>query len=223
LLIFDEIVRWIQISSTAVFLALLMGKTFYLRRKERLNAIIFGSGRKKSNGLFSILSVLIVNIWIVFILLYHLNETFHSWLSFFNTGIIDTIWVKSIGLLILFLAFAIFIMAQTALGNSWRLGIDTVHPGRLITGNIYALSRHPIYLFFDLYFFSVFLTSANLVFLLFTVMIAVILHCQAILEEKFLSGLYGREYIKYVSRVGRYISISWKNGVQIQGRSNTAD
>ncbi len=223
MLIFDEAVRWIQISSTAAFLLLLMGKTFYLRRKERLNAIILGSGREKGNSLFSILSVLVVNIWIAFMLLYHLHEGFYSWLSYLRISSIDAIWVKIIGLIMLLMAFAIFVTAQLALGNSWRLGIDRIHPGRLVTGDIYSYSRHPIYMFFDLYFFSVFLLSANLVFLMFAAVIAVILHLQALAEEKFLISMHGNTYRDYISRVGMYITIVPSNGLQDAGQSDTTD
>lgn len=221
--IFGEIVKWIQISSTGIFLLLLLGKTLYLRRKEGLNAIIFGHDRERTNTLLSILSVFVVNTWIAFILLYYLSHGFYSRLSPLEISFLDNIGVKIVGLMILLLAFAIFVMAQAALGNSWRLGIDRTHPGRLITGNIYAVSRHPIYLFFDLYFFSVFLMSANMVFLLFTAVIAVILHYQAIQEEKFLYSLYGQDYIKYTSRVGRYITMPWRNSLQVPGQSDMAD
>ena len=223
MLIFDETVRWIQISSTAVFLVLLMGKTIYLRRKERLNAIIFGSGRERSSSLFSILSVLAVNIWIAFILFYHLHEGFYSGLSPLRISGIDAIWVKIIGLILLLTAFAILIIAQLALGNSWRLGIDRIHPGRLVTGDIYSYSRHPIYLFFDLYFFSVFLLSANLVFLMFTVVIALILHLQALAEEKFLISIHGTAYRDYISRVGMYITVAPGSSLQDARQSDTTD
>ena len=163
-------------------------------------------------GFFSILSVLLVNIWIAFLLLYLLNGRFYTWLSVLRVEALNRIWVKIPGLAILLLAFAIFITAQFALGNSWRLGIDKMHPGRLVTKNIYSLSRHPIYLFFDLYFFSIFLLSANLVFLIFTAAITAILHFQILAEEKFLTDIHGITYREYTSRVGKYWTMPWRSG-----------
>jgi len=223
LLVFYEIMKWIQITSTALFLFLFLGKTLYLRRKERLNAIIFHTGRKKGNGSLSILSVLIVNMWIACLLFYLLNSSFHNWFSILKIGAIDKIWVKIPGLLMLILAFVIFVIAQTAMGNSWRLGIDRKNPGRLVTGNIYGFSRHPIYLFFDLYFLSVFLINANLIFLVFTIAIAAILHFQASSEEDFLISIYGDRYKEYYVRVGKYFTLPGSTRIQDIVQSDTED
>jgi protein-S-isoprenylcysteine O-methyltransferase Ste14 len=192
-----------------------LGKTFYLRKKEKLNTIMLRIGRRGKNGFLSTLSVLVVNIWIACLLLYLLNASFYKWLSVLEVKAIDNIWVKITGLLVLVLAFTIFIMAQIALGNSWRLGIDRTNPGKLVTGNIYNFSRHPIYLFFVLYFFSIFLLNANIVFLLFTMIIAAILHFQAASEEDFLIGIYGAQYKEYASRTGKYITLSRSDGRQV--------
>ena len=137
--------------------------------------------------------------------------------------VLNSIWVKIPGLAVLVSAFILFIWAQLALGNSWRLGIDRRHPGKLVTREIYSLSRHPIYLFFDLYFFAVFLLNANLVFLLFNIIIASVLHLQIMAEEKFMSDYYGAPYKEYASRVGMYFSLSRVTGLQDIGQSDTPE
>ena len=205
--IFYETIKWVQIISTAVFLVMFLGKTFYLRKKDGLNPIKLRSGDGKANRFFSILSVIIVNIWIALILLYLLSERFNGWLQFMRIELLDPPWLKIAGLVILVLAFIIFIIAQLTLGNSWRLGIDRAHPGRLVTRKIYAFSRHPIYLFFDLYFFSIFLLNANLVFLILMAIMALTLHLQIETEERFLLEIHGGEYQSYIDKVGKYITI----------------
>jgi len=221
--IFDEILKWVQITSIAVFLVLFLGKTLYLRRKMRLNAIILQPGKGRNNSLFSMVSVLVVNAWIAFILFYLLNATFRGWLEILDVEVLNSVWVKIPGLAVLVSAFILFIWAQLALGNSWRLGIDRRHPGKLVTREIYSLSRHPIYLFFDLYFFAVFLLNANLVFLLFNITIASVLHLQIMAEEKFMSEYYGVPYKEYASRVGMYFSLSRVSGLQDMEQSDTPD
>jgi protein-S-isoprenylcysteine O-methyltransferase Ste14 len=203
---FYEIIKWAEIASTGIFLIIFLGKTFYLRRKSGLNAIILRHGNGINGNIFVIASVILVNIWIAFILLCLLNETFRKWLNPLHVAIMDVIWIKIIGLILLITSFIFFISAQIALGNSWRLGIDRQHPGRLVTEGIYSISRHPIYLFFDLYFLSIFLLNSNIVFLIFTVIISIILHLLILSEEKYMIEFYGAVYKKYKIEVKRYLS-----------------
>lgn len=78
-------------------------------------------------------------------------------------------------------------------------------PGRLVTWGIYAISRHPIYLFFNLYFLGTFLINGTLIFLLFALVIAGNLHLQILNEEEFLQRTYGRAYQEYCLRTYRYL------------------
>ena len=94
MLIFYEIVKWIQIASTALFLFLFLGKTFYLRRKEKLNTIMLRTGRRGKKGFLSILSVLVVNIWIACLLLYLLNGSFYKWLSILKIWSIEPLELR---------------------------------------------------------------------------------------------------------------------------------
>jgi len=113
-------------------------------------------------------------------------------------------------------AFVIFVLALRALGNSWRLGIDENHPGRLVTTGIYAHSRNPIYLFFDLYFLGTFLINGSLFFLIMTVLAALNLHYQIRQEERFLARAHGAAYEAYCARTPRYIR--WPVRLPLRGK-----
>lgn len=115
-----------------------------------------------------------------------------------NLGYAETFDLAYIGL-------AIFAQAMRDLGASWRLGIDEKRPGRLVTGGIYAFSRHPIYLFFNLYFLGTFLVNGTLIFLLFALLMAGTLHLQILNEEAFLLRTYGTAYRTYCLRTARYL------------------
>jgi protein-S-isoprenylcysteine O-methyltransferase Ste14 len=220
---FHEIIKWAEIASTGVFLIIFLGKTFYLRRKAGLNAIILRTGNGIDGNIFVIVSVVLVNIWITFILLFLLNETFRKWLNPLYFSIMDVIWIKVIGLILLITSFIFLVSAYIVLGNSWRLGIDMQHPGRLVTDGIYSISRHPIYLFFDLYFLSIFLLNSNIAFLIFTVVISVILHLLILFEEKYMIDLYGAIYKKYKIEVKRYISPLRIFNLNSIGQDNTIE
>ncbi len=220
---FYEIVKWIEITSTGIFLIMFLGKTIYLRRKAGLNAIVLRPQKGINGSIFGIASVILVNIWIAFMLFYLLNATFRTWLNPFYIAIMDVVWIRICGLMLLIIAFIFFISAQIALGNSWRLGIDRQHPGKLVTGGVYSISRHPIYLFFNIYFFSIFLLNSNIVFLIFTVFISIILHLQILFEEKYMTDLYGMLYKKYKAEVVCYLSPLRIFTLNSAGRDNTIE
>ena len=95
------------------------------------------------------------------------------------------------------------------MGNSWRLGIDNKNPGKLVTNGIFSISRHPIYLFFNLYFFGAFFVSGDLIFIVFAILLSIIMHIQMLREENFLLSVYGKEYKDYMDNVGRYFTFSF--------------
>jgi protein-S-isoprenylcysteine O-methyltransferase Ste14 len=101
-------------------------------------------------------------------------------------------------------AFFVYILAMAALKSSWRLGIDRVHPGQLVTTGIYARSRNPIYLFFNLYMAGTFLINGTPLFLVFAVLTALNLHYQILHEERYLARISGLAYPAYRARTVRY-------------------
>lgn len=105
-------------------------------------------------------------------------------------------------------ALIVYAIGLKHLGDAWRLGIDREHPGPLVTEGIYRISRHPIYLAFDLLFVGAFLTIGRPVFLVLALVWLPVLHGIILREERFLSGIYGAAYRDYCRRTGRYLSWS---------------
>ena len=99
----------------------------------------------------------------------------------------------------------IFITAAlVTLGQSFRIGIDDVKPGALITSGPFAINRNPIYTGFLMVFAGVFITYANWVFIIYFAAGALIINRQIVREEESLKKAYGSEYIDYCKRVRRY-------------------
>ena len=204
----DRVFGYIQIISLGLFLSLVIGKTIYLRRKQKISAIkvnIFTREGQKHG--FEIIMFLLVNLWTFFLLAYSLNAAFGTLPGIPKLVLFDLLPLKIFGLFLVVSGFIIFILALKSLGNSWRLGIDDRNPGKLVTSGIYAISRHPIYLFFNLYFTGTFFISGNLVFLIFAVLLGIILHLQLLREERFLTKTYGRRYADYKQNVSQYFNI----------------
>jgi protein-S-isoprenylcysteine O-methyltransferase Ste14 len=75
----------------------------------------------------------------------------------------------------------------------------------LITGGIYSLIRHPRYVQFFLAVLGWALFCNYLALYLFLPVLATMMYCLVLIEERELRGRYGAEYDAYCSRVPRFI------------------
>ncbi len=201
-----------QLLALAVFLISVVRQTVHLLIHRKVNPITLGVARKGKRGLMEILLFVGVNLWalaVVFCAL-SLERPPFAWPC--SVRLVDAMPAKLLGVAMIVCAFVIFVLALRALGNSWRLGIDENHPGLLVTTGIYAYSRNPIYLFFDLYFLGTFLINGSLFFLVMTVLVALNLHYQILQEERFLARVHGATYEAYRARTARYVT--WPNLVR---------
>lgn len=111
-----------------------------------------------------------------------------------------------IGIFLSVTAVIAFALTLVAFGNSFRMGIDTENPDKLITNGIFSISRNPMYVAFILFFLGLILAHPNFVIIavLFALYIP-ILHRQIVREEDFLKTHYGDEYLDYAKKVRRYL------------------
>jgi protein-S-isoprenylcysteine O-methyltransferase Ste14 len=76
-----------------------------------------------------------------------------------------------------------------------------------ITGGAYRYSRHPGYAAHFLIYFSVSIASASWIFLLVTIMLAVLLSISIKDEERYCLERYGLAYREYMNRTPRWLGI----------------
>lgn len=112
--------------------------------------------------------------------------------------------VTAAGWALIAVGFAIILVAQAAMGASWRVGIDD-RKTALVTGGPFRLVRNPI-------FSAMLATLAGLVLVTpspWTIMgwigAALLLAIETRLEEQHLVGTHGDEYRVYAARVGRFV------------------
>lgn len=99
----------------------------------------------------------------------------------------------------------IFLISVLCMNDSWRAGIPENDRTKLVTDGIYAFSRNPAFLGFDLQYIGMLLMYCNLLTGMFTVFAIVMLHLQILQEERYLTATFGREYLDYRHRVCRYL------------------
>jgi protein-S-isoprenylcysteine O-methyltransferase Ste14 len=109
------------------------------------------------------------------------------------------------GLGLLWASFLWTVVAQSQMGESWRIGIDQEAHPPLVTEGLFRISRNPIYLGVrgsSLGLFFALPNGLNIVILTLTVVLTAI---QVRLEEEHLKEAYGTEYLEYCERTARWI------------------
>ena len=114
-------------------------------------------------------------------------------------------WARSIGVLLLLLSLVWTIIAQSQMGEAWRIGIDTEHRTPLVQKGLFSISRNPIFLGMILTLLGLFLTLPNAVTLLASVLGIVLIGIQVRLEEGYLAQVHPETYREYRQRVRRWL------------------
>ncbi len=113
--------------------------------------------------------------------------------------------VRAFGLALGVVGDAVFALAVWTMRDSWRAGIAEGERTEFVTSGVYAVSRNPAFLGFDLTYLGILLMHFHWVLLACTLWAMVMLHLQILQEEAFLSTAFGQPYLDYRRRVRRYL------------------
>ncbi len=195
---------YFQIITLIIFLLIFFGRSLRLRQKGT-TVFRLGSGKKGFTALLEKSFLIFFPLWLfeIFVHSLHLN------IQFLPSALVNPLFINSIirpaGAVVILTGMVVFTLALISFKSSWRVGIDTVAPGGLITTGVFSVSRNPIFLSMDLYFLGTFLIYSNLFFLICFICIAFGFHFQIRQEEAFLAERYGDSYRRYMTQVRRYI------------------
>ena len=114
-------------------------------------------------------------------------------------------WLRSIGVLLLLLSLVWIGLAQSQMGEAWRIGIDTEHRTPLVEKGLFRISRNPIFFGMILTLLGLFLTLPNALTLLAFVLGIVLIGVQVHLEEEYLAQVHPEGYPEYCKRVRRWL------------------
>lgn len=124
--------------------------------------------------------------------------------TFLGTTLLP-LWARWLGALIGAVGVAVFITAVITMRDSWRAGVSKTDKTELATSGIFAFSRNPAFLGFDLLYIGILLMFFNWVLLAASIFAALMFHLQIVnVEENFLLEAFGEEYLNYRKQVNRY-------------------
>ena len=127
-------------------------------------------------------------------------------ISIYMNTYIEITWIRVLGCILGILGVGVFVISILTMRDSWRAGVPNDEKTELVTTGIYAYSRNPAFLGFDLIYLSILFMFFNRGLLVITVLTVVMFHLQIVkVEEDFLIKTFGEEYLEYRKKVCRYI------------------
>lgn len=116
--------------------------------------------------------------------------------------------IRLIGVATGFFGDLIFIVSVVTMRDSWRAGISKNEKTELVTDGIYAFSRNPAFLGFDLIHVGMLLMFTNGDLLVLTIGSILLFHFQITkVEEPFLKETFGKQFEDYCAITNRYLGI----------------
>ena len=187
---------YISVILFVMFVALIAGRAALLRRKG-IKAIVFGTTDKSD---FLLVPFVLALIYTFCSFVFGLPMWKPLITPFWETRTPGAAGIA------LCAAAVISVMASLiSFGNSFRVGIDDKKPDRLVTTGIFAYTRNPIYVCFNMFFIGQFLIHRNIIIAVAAVGFGLAIHRQILREERFLMSHYGVEYKEYRKKVRRYL------------------
>ena len=177
-----------------LMLGLVLARVLLLKKRD-IRAMNFGKIDKTD---FFIPPFALFYFYLIFAAAFDLPTV--STQEFFHSEVIS--WI---GVAFCLVGLSFLLWSLVSFGQSFRVGIDTEHPDKLVTSGIFAFSRNPIYVAFAFILIGQFLVFSNWILLVYTCAAVWLFHRQVLREEEYLKKHYGEEYREYCHRVRRYL------------------
>lgn len=111
-----------------------------------------------------------------------------------------------LGVVLAFLGIVTTVVAQFAMGDAWRIGVDPSEQTELVTHGPFSVVRNPIFAAMIPSFIGIALLAPNVVTIAGAILLMVALELQTrLIEEPYLSTVHGEQYTAYATRVGRFL------------------
>ncbi|MEV8533977.1 isoprenylcysteine carboxylmethyltransferase family protein [Streptomyces sp. NPDC051211] len=118
----------------------------------------------------------------------------------------DPAWLRWAGLAVAVVGVAATLVAQSAMGPSWRVGVDAAERTDLVTQGLFAHLRNPVFTAMAVTAVGLALMVPNAVAVLALIALVVAVQLQVrIVEEPYLAAVHGALYADYAARAGRFL------------------
>ena len=121
-------------------------------------------------------------------------------------AVLDSTPVFIAGIVVTLVGAAITLVAQQAMGRSWRVGVDHDETTELVRDGMFAIVRNPIFTAVILTALGLALIAPNPVAIAAAVILILAIELQVrAVEEPYLIDTHGTAYLDYARTVGRFV------------------
>jgi protein-S-isoprenylcysteine O-methyltransferase Ste14 len=111
-----------------------------------------------------------------------------------------------LGAVLASLGIVVTAVAQFAMGDAWRIGVDPSECTELVTHGPFSVARNPIFAAMIPSFTGIALLAPNAVTIAGAILLMVALELQTrLVEEPYLLAVHGKQYAIYAIQVGRFL------------------
>jgi protein-S-isoprenylcysteine O-methyltransferase Ste14 len=171
-----------------------------VRAKKSKQKVLPGNQAMKNEGKPTLLLRIVLFIVLVtFLALYSIYPPFLNAIH-----IPLPVWLRWLGTSLSIIGAILWIYSQAVLDRYWSPQLQIQKDHKLVTSGPYRLIRHPIYAAMFIWSIGLALLTANLVFMMFTVIAIIGLIARVPKEERMMIVKFGKEYEEYQKNTGKY-------------------
>ena len=201
----DRFFDWFGFGALVCLAFLALPRALILHRRG-IRVMVVDRQRTARQIVEDLLAMVCLLLWVYELVAGAWSIEFHPVPSRLAVVLFDWVPLKVAGGLLMITGVVVYGLGTRGLGESWRLGIDRKKAGPLMRNGIFARTRNPIYLSFDLLLAGTFFVHGWLHLLLLALVVGVVMHLQILREERFLNERYGDAFDTYCAGVGRYLT-----------------
>ncbi|MFX0054130.1 MAG: methyltransferase [Candidatus Hermodarchaeota archaeon] len=155
---------------------------------------------RASVGRIQIVLTLIILGGLISSILYILGLPWMDWFQILQYPIL----LRVAGAILVLIMIPLLAWIHRELDRQYSAVLEIKSDHRLITTGPYERVRHPMYTVLILFFFGMSLVSANLIVIVFAVLLMLAFPFWIRVEEEKMIETFGEEYIEYMKRTGRF-------------------
>ena len=193
-----------ELSFRVLFIVLygffLIPRGYYRFVKPRQEKEKAGETDRAAVGKIQAVLTLVILGGLIASILYVLGLPFMDWFQILQYPI----WLRVAGTLLVLITIPLIAWIHRELDRQYSAVLEIQSDHQLITTGPYERVRHPMYTVLILFFFGLSLVSANLIVILFAVLLMLAFPFWVGIEEEKMIEVFGEEYLEYMKRTGRF-------------------